>query len=492
MILRPVRTTQPQGAARIDWSNPITRGLAGAVGVNSGTSNPILTGAPEYTATPSGKAYRWIDGADASARVPTATFTGSAYTILTVFTPRALGAGFKKFGGWLTGAGNGGAFFNWDHGNPAYARAVELWAGGVTAVLKYPDPTLGRRTVWAAVVSGTSLLGYADGNLAGSATLTGTPSGWTTLSNGAAGDPTGAVDGMLTLAFNRALSDVEIKSLSDNPWQIFAPDSKSLWVPETVSAGGGATVTTDASADYAIRAAITSDAAASSPVRSATSSDATAAYPLRAATQSDAAAAYAIRSAASADALASYYVLGLVQSDTAGSYAVRAAAQSDALASYAVRSAVQSDALASYEILSAGVVVSDSPASYAIRAAVQADGAAGYPVRSVAQADAACAYAVRAAVWADAGASYAVQGALVAVWADATASYFVDGVVASGVYPSQTTVLAGVQYGPTGVEYTGMLTIGSAGPTAAEIAAAVLASLSPTSIADAVWAKELT
>lgn len=284
---------------------------------------------------------------------------------------------------------------------------------------------------------------------------------------------------LLSGRFNRALSDSEVEQLAANPWQIFAPDSKSLWVPETVSAGGGAnTVSSDASADYAIRAAITSDAAASYPVRSATSTDATAAYPLRAATQSDTAAAYAIRSAASADALASYYVLGLVQSDTAGSYAVRAAAQSDALASYAVRSAVQSDALASYEILSAGVVVSDSPASYAIRAAVQADAAASYPVRSVAQADAAGAYAVRAAVWSDAGASYAVQGALVAVWADATANYFVDGVVASGVYPSQTTVLAGVQYGPTGVEYTGTFVFATPG----DIAAAVLASLQATAI----------
>jgi len=234
---RITRTSQPQDAVGIDWSNPITRGLAGAVGVGHGTRTPILIGSPEYAVTPTGRVYRWIDGANASARVPTTNFTGSEYTTLTVFTPRALGGGFKKFGGWLTDAGNGGAFFNWDHGNPAYARAVELWAGGVTAVLKYPEPTLGRSTVWAAVVSGTTLLGYADGNLSGSTTLTGTPSGWTTLSNGSAGDPTGAVDGALALAFNRALSAAEIKSLSENPWQIFEPEIVRIWVDDQVTGG---------------------------------------------------------------------------------------------------------------------------------------------------------------------------------------------------------------------------------------------------------------
>jgi len=333
---------------------------------------------------------------------------------------------------------------------------------------------------------GTTWSGYLDGRLVFSVARTFTLDLTAAQSSPesallAANTGTNALNATLLLhaAWPTGVSPRLLPLLAKNPWQIFEPEVSRIWVDDYVSAGGGATtISSDASASYAIRAAITSDAAASYPVRSATSSDTTAAYPLRAATQSDTAAAYAIRSAASADALASYYVLGLVQSDTAGSYAVRSAAQSDALASYAVRSAVQSDALAGYEILSAGVVVSDSPASYAIRAAVQTDGAASYPVRSVAQADAAGTYAVRAAVWSDAGASYAVQGALVAVWADATASYFVDGVVASGVYPSQTTVLAGVQYGPTGVEYTGTFVFATPG----DIAAAVLASLQATAI----------
>ena len=39
----------------------------------------------------------------------------------------------------------------------------------------------------------------------------------------------------LILIFNRELSAAEVKSISNNPWQIFAPDTKYLWVPAAVS-----------------------------------------------------------------------------------------------------------------------------------------------------------------------------------------------------------------------------------------------------------------
>ena len=39
----------------------------------------------------------------------------------------------------------------------------------------------------------------------------------------------------LLLIFGRELSAAEVKSLSDNPWQVFAPDNKYLWVPAAVS-----------------------------------------------------------------------------------------------------------------------------------------------------------------------------------------------------------------------------------------------------------------
>ena len=474
MFLRPVRTSQPQGPARIDWSNPITRGLVVAFNPASGIHNLVDGKQPVVLSGLTRKIAGVVTLSGNPAQIGWATGKSDSFSYFSRTIHRN---GSVRVGGLFSASSQMNFYFE----GFASGQAVRLTrfngSNYSTRLNSGYIPSEGQLLNLGVRVNANVKL-FIDGNSYGENTSDGDTSlieqAGLMYRQGGSLFPDNVQGTHAYFCWGRDLTDTEFKSIADNPWQIFAPDAKSLWVPDTVSAGGGATpITSDASTSYAIRAAITSDAAASYPVRAATSSDTTAAYPLRAATQSDTAAAYAIRSAASADALASYYVLGLVQSDTAGSYAVRAAAQSDALASYAVRSAVQSDALASYEILSAGVVFSDSPASYAIRATVQADGAASYPVRSVAQADAAGAYAVRSAVWSDAGASYAVQGALVSVWADATASYFVDGVVISGVYPSQTTVLAGVQYGPTGVEYTGMLTIGGTGPTAAEIAEAV-------------------
>jgi hypothetical protein len=44
-------------------------------------------------------------------------------------------------------------------------------------------------------------------------------------------------------AWNRELSDIEIKSLSDNPYQILEPITETIWVPDAVSGGGGTTDT---------------------------------------------------------------------------------------------------------------------------------------------------------------------------------------------------------------------------------------------------------
>ena len=485
MILRPVRTTQPQGSARVDWSNPNAEGLLGSwVGSGRGKAAFGTDAIPQGNAVAKiGQAGVGLSNTDTGSNNFWKVERGTTYTYTQQLTFEAVIEvdSFTSNVPYISGiiaqyvqpgssADDRGPFLRFGNGSsenrdkPFFAVMQNNTERGVLG----PSLQTGREYHLLGTYDGATVKLFIDGVLIGTTAATGSfengPNTYVAIGTdypGTSSSEFRALQGRIYLAnvYGTGKTEAQAKSLAANPWQTFAPDSKSLWVPETVSAGAGATtVSSDASASYAIRAAITSDAAASYPVRSATSSDTTAAYPLRAAAQSDTAAAYAIRSAASADALASYYVLGLVQSDTAGSYAVRAAAQSDALASYAVRSAVQSDALASYEILSAGVVFSDSPASYAIRAAVQADGAASYPVRSVAQADAAGAYAVRSAVWSDAGASYAVQGALVAVWADATASYFVDGVVVDPVVlpPNESAyyqrvaaaILAGKASGP--------------------------------------------
>lgn len=104
---------------------------------------------------------------------------------------------------------------------------------------------------------------------------------------------------------------------------------------------------------------------------------------------------------------------------------------SDTSATYSVRTKVSSDTSASYAIQTAGTVTSDCAATYNIRAAVRSDVSAAYELREI---------------------------------------------LVGAYWPTPAQVLSGVVYGPTGSEYTGTAT-GSTGPTAAEIAAAVIAAL---------------
>lgn len=67
-------------------------------------------------------------------------------------------------------------------------------------------------------------------------------------------------------------------------------------------------------------------------------------------------------------------------------------------------------------------------------------------------------------------------------FASAFASAFARSNPAHGtVYPDPSDVRLGVAYGPTGTEYTGTMTDGS-GPSASDIAAAVVAALNATTI----------
>jgi len=367
---RVTRTSQPQELVGIDWSNPLTAGLQGAVGVYNGTSTPVVTGSPELVATREGLAYRWLDGGNNSARVPTPAFTGSNYTLLTAFTPRAAAnTNFRKVGGWV--AGIGGAFFNYDHGNPAYREAIELWAGGVTGVLKYPASAVGSLTVWAATVSGTSLTGYANGVLAGSSTATGTPNGWSAVSNGqAGGDPTSPVDGMLTLTWGRALSDAEIKSLSDNPWQIFEPHIEYVWVDDFVSTGT-TPVDSDRLVNYLINTSSTTDLPLNYSIRTSAIQDAIFEYSLNSSLSSDRSATYNIRTSASSDDLNQYLIRTFANSDITSSFNTRTSAANDEVVNYLIRANAAADA--NYSFNTRTNAFSDAGYSYLIRNATQVD-----------------------------------------------------------------------------------------------------------------------
>ena len=234
MLGRSVRTSQPQGPARVDWSNPITRGLFVA-------ETPSKRRGAEIMRPVTGGVSYMSDGTAAS---------GIAYDIppITVgdFTLFMQGRGFTNTAAasafTLTGPTD-------QSNNSAAALMFNVWASGGSWGFDGVD--IGRdrgislnnqqERVAVIVRSGTSLSLYLNGTYAGAATL---GSGGTFLATGVKLFSKGgsnvdiAASGSYIKTYGaagRALSVPEIKSLSDNPWQIFAPDSKSLWVPTAAS-----------------------------------------------------------------------------------------------------------------------------------------------------------------------------------------------------------------------------------------------------------------
>lgn len=79
---------------------------------------------------------------------------------------------------------------------------------------------------------------YVNGILRGSGSAAETPALNTTANTSGLGE-FGSV--YLVVFFDYVLSDSEIKAYSANPWQLFAPDARRIWVP--VAAGGDSTIT---------------------------------------------------------------------------------------------------------------------------------------------------------------------------------------------------------------------------------------------------------
>jgi hypothetical protein len=262
---------------------------------------------------------------------------------------------------------------------------------------------------------GASIRLYIDGVLAATTSVTGTFITQTDLlsigSDSSYGAPVAGTywEGDISLvgiALGTLWNGNLVKSLSDNPWQIFQPTNRAIWVPvgggtTWVPVGGGTTpVTSDSTASYLILEAVTSDASAAYNIGAVqVSSDTTASYAIRTSALSDTSASYSIAAPIISDTSASYSILtaGAVTSDTASSYAIR------------------------------GVVQSDASVAYELRGAVQASMGAGYDIRQSIQSDASAAYMMRGAVESDLDAAYAVL-ALSAVTSDLAASYAVTGV----------------------------------------------------------------
>jgi hypothetical protein len=256
------RYSQPQGNARIDWGNPITKGLVGAYlpqGINAVTNAAAVSITAPKTATKQGSGLLFAGGTEVAKY--DSYQPGIPFTAVTLLVPNFSSSSATRQGVWVYQATSGSAqnrlrliwldatngFYLDINGGFAY-KCKPTFAAGDAIALAYTR---------AGVTSSNQF--YVNGVAATTTQVvdtsnTGLPSPAVPLW---LGDDVEFASGKrlngtiaLHLHFSRVLTGAEIKSLSENPWQIFAPAARSIWVP--VAAGGPTYTLTADSGSFAL------------------------------------------------------------------------------------------------------------------------------------------------------------------------------------------------------------------------------------------------
>lgn len=239
---------QPQGPNPFDPSNPLLRGLWGAVelgqspftyGIASGA--PVITGTkPGYMPGATGRGFgATVGGGTSTDQVSfpggvRPTFGAAGGAILSVHRAFSSGSGTTvgricvmddswrlNMNGSLTSVQLvAGGTWSWAHpGDGGMHAMLVTWDGGSPATVK----------VW---IDGRPVA--VTVNTAAAVAATGTTAWY--VGNRQTRDR--SFDGVIASnrVWLRQLSDGESQAISENPWQIFAPLERRIWVP---AAGGG-------------------------------------------------------------------------------------------------------------------------------------------------------------------------------------------------------------------------------------------------------------
>lgn len=241
--IRVPRTSQPQdaGGSRIDWGNPLTRGLSNLF-IGGSAERDIVrntqfshTGAPILEATGKGRFLKYVAGASTSIG---GISTGSSQEYTVSFVLRCDSLSHTTYPEILS--------INGWYGFNCHTQGDGVLYIGTDAVNR--------------LQTGAGYLSVSDGFVY--IALTKSPSGQRLYKNGVLThsngiDPTmtfgagtiapnqswrGVIDNIAI--HNRALLATEIKSLSANPWQIFQPLARNVF--SEVAAGGGTHATSGA------------------------------------------------------------------------------------------------------------------------------------------------------------------------------------------------------------------------------------------------------
>lgn len=252
LIARNPWTSQPQIPTRINWGNPITAGLVSALDAMTGTdrvTGRLMTLVSNPSKAPGVKGIGYVGNNASYGYVTIPQTLGARVTIVYVASRVARTANANLIAG--LGATSGNQLCGFQVQNTQSNRALLRQTNGGGASTRNYNINTSSTGVPAVLAlsfsdsSSTNSKVYWNGTLDQGTPLDGSSGANTTFDSFGIGGVKRSTDtgadtgnnGALALLFNRVLSDTEIKSLSDNPWQIFAPLRPTLWVPS--ASGGG-------------------------------------------------------------------------------------------------------------------------------------------------------------------------------------------------------------------------------------------------------------
>jgi hypothetical protein len=232
--VRVPRTRQPQELVGIDWSNPLTKGLVLA-------RVPSTDGATLYG---SGKIYPRVAGIAAVAPYVGGVndITFSINGIPTIQGDRSFAVFASNFGhtdGYVTALWSGpDGYDSLLVGATQFSSIFDGNATNILTVAQSENPKL-----FAARRSGNQATVWCDG-AATSNTVTGTRTITPNLLRAGRDGSSTNTQSVVYLFFGwrRYVTDAEFAQINSNPWQIFEPEERLIWIPDAVSAGVGATV----------------------------------------------------------------------------------------------------------------------------------------------------------------------------------------------------------------------------------------------------------
>lgn len=227
---------QPRGPVQIDWSNPITRGLVDAL-----IPADLVTVRGARTSTASlvqahglaGRARVSTDGASAGVNdlYPTFGLIAPPITHFGVYRLTGTPGGARRFLGTEQAVSSGYSFA------PNGTNFRALVSGGSPTVLTGSAVSTALKCD-VHVINGSTQALYENG------VLTAGPSAYASYAVASVGYYVGAsantasagAEVYLSAVWSRELSAAEIRSLADNPWQIFQPIPARTWAMMTGAA----------------------------------------------------------------------------------------------------------------------------------------------------------------------------------------------------------------------------------------------------------------